>query len=124
MEHGLTEQIYERPRDYDLEHESDDVGFYERLLAVWRPGRVLELACGARVTLPLAKMAARDGFNVVGLELAEPMLDEAEQEASCRAHRHPKALEFRARGHADMAKRRALRCHPHAGIVDPPRVDA
>jgi hypothetical protein len=37
------EAIYERPRDYDLEHEGDDedVGIYLRLLARWRrlPGR-------------------------------------------------------------------------------------
>jgi SAM-dependent methyltransferase len=81
----LTEEIYERPHDYDLEHESDDddVGFYERLLADWRPRRVLELGCGsARVALPLASMAARDGFDVVGLELAEPMLEEAERKRS------------------------------------------
>jgi SAM-dependent methyltransferase len=82
MGQTVTEQIYERPYDYDLEHggDDDDVRFYERLLAQWRPRRVLELACGsARVTLPLAEMAAREGFDIVGLELAEPMLHEAER---------------------------------------------
>ena len=51
------EAIYERPRDYDLEHEGDeeDVAFYLQLLARWQPGRVMELAAGSgRVTIPLA----------------------------------------------------------------------
>jgi hypothetical protein len=39
------EAIYERPRDYDLEHEGDDedIAFYLQLLARWQhaqPGRV------------------------------------------------------------------------------------
>ena len=57
------EAIYERPRDYDLEHEGDeeDVAFYLRLLARWQPRRVIELAAGSgRVTLPLARAAAAD----------------------------------------------------------------
>jgi len=43
------EEIYERPRDYDLEHEGDDedLEFYLRLLARWQPRRVMELAAGA-----------------------------------------------------------------------------
>ena len=43
------EAIYERPRDCDLEHESDeeDVAFYLRLLARWQPRRVMELAAGS-----------------------------------------------------------------------------
>jgi len=78
----VTEQIYERPRDYDLEHETDceDLGFYTQLLSDWRPRRVLELACGsARVTLPLAELGARTSFDIVGVELAQPMLEEAER---------------------------------------------
>jgi SAM-dependent methyltransferase len=74
------EAIYERPQDYDLEHEGDDedVAFYQRLLGRWRPRRVLELASGSgRVTIPLACAAEPLGASVVGLERALPMLEEA-----------------------------------------------
>jgi SAM-dependent methyltransferase len=73
------EAIYERPRDYDLEHEGDDdIAFYLRLLTRWRPRRVMELAAGSgRVTVPLARAAAGNGSQIVGLEREGPMLDEA-----------------------------------------------
>ena len=74
------EAIYERPRDYDLEHEGDeeDVAFYLRLLARWQPRRVIELAAGSgRVTIPLARAAAARGIHIVGLEREGPMLEEA-----------------------------------------------
>lgn len=74
------EAIYERPRDYDLEHEGDeeDVAFYIQLLARWQPRRVIELAAGSgRVTIPLARAAAATGSHIVGLEREGPMLDEA-----------------------------------------------
>jgi SAM-dependent methyltransferase len=74
------ETIYERPRDYDLEHEGDedDVVFYLRLLARWQPRRVMELAAGSgRVTIPLARAAVASGIDIVGLEREGPMLDEA-----------------------------------------------
>jgi SAM-dependent methyltransferase len=74
------EAIYERPLDYDLEHEGDeeDVAFYVRLVKQLRPSRVLELASGSgRVTIPLARTAAVVPCEIVGLELAESMLDEA-----------------------------------------------
>lgn len=77
-----TEPIYRRPHDYDLEHEGDgdDVEFYRRLVRRLRPRRVLELACGSgRVTLPLATVGAEQGVSVVGLEIAEEMLEEAER---------------------------------------------
>jgi SAM-dependent methyltransferase len=77
--------IYDRPLDYDLEHEGDDadVRFYIRLIERLRPARVLELACGSgRVTAPMAEAAARVGAEVVGLELAVPMLEQAEQKRS------------------------------------------
>ena len=72
------EAIYQRPRDYDLEHEGDDedVEFYTGLLARWRPRRVLELASGSgRIAVPLA-MAPGDS-QIVGLERPGPMLEEA-----------------------------------------------
>jgi SAM-dependent methyltransferase len=74
------EPIYQRPGDYDLEHEGDDedIEFYKRLIGRWRPDRVMELASGSgRVTIPIARLAARVGFDVVGLELEGPMLEEA-----------------------------------------------
>jgi SAM-dependent methyltransferase len=75
------EAIYERPLDYDLEHEGDDdVAFYVRLITRLAPSRVLELAAGSgRVTIPLARAASRFGCDVVGVELAEPMRSEAER---------------------------------------------
>jgi SAM-dependent methyltransferase len=74
------EAIYERPRDYDLEHEGDDedVVFYLRLLDRWQPRRVIELAAGSgRVTIPLARAAAARGIQVAGLEREGPMVNEA-----------------------------------------------
>ncbi len=76
------EAIYERPQDYDLEHEGDDedVWFYIRLIERLRPRRVLELASGSgRVTIPLARAAVDGGFTIVGLELADTMRTEAER---------------------------------------------
>lgn len=75
------EAIYERPRDYDLEHEGDDedIRFYLELVRRLRPRRVLEFASGSgRVTIPLARQAAVQGYEIVGLEIADPMLAEAE----------------------------------------------
>src|SRR5918993_1734220 len=75
-----VEAIYERPRDYDLEHEGgdEDVEFYLRLLDRWQPRRVIELAAGSgRVTIPLARAAAASGSHIVGLEREGPMLEEA-----------------------------------------------
>lgn len=77
-----ADDIYARPRDYDLEHEGDDedIRFYESLVRRLRPARVLELAAGSgRVTLPLAALAAEQGFEIVGLELADAMIAEAER---------------------------------------------
>ena len=76
------EAIYERPWDYDLEHEGDDedVRFYVELVRRLRPKRVLEFASGSgRVTIPLAEQAEPLGFEIVGIEIAEPMLSEAER---------------------------------------------
>ena len=49
----IMEAIYQRPRDYDLEHEGDDedVAFYVKLLDTWQPRRVMELASGSGPTL-------------------------------------------------------------------------
>ena len=76
------EAIYERPWDYDLEHEGDDedIRFYLELMRRLRPRRVLEFASGSgRVTIPLARLAGTQGYEIVGVEIADPMLAEAER---------------------------------------------
>ena len=82
----MTEPIYERPHDYDLEHLGDyeDVRFYQELTLRLQPRRVLELGCGSgRVTIALAGIARRQGFDIVGVDLADAMLAEAERKR-CR----------------------------------------
>lgn len=72
--------IYERPDAYDLEHEGDDedLEFYARLIDRLRPRRVLELAAGTgRVTIPLVERFS--WLTVIGLDMAEPMLAEADR---------------------------------------------
>jgi SAM-dependent methyltransferase len=91
------EAIYERPRDYDLEHEGDDedIEFYVELLERLRPRRVLELASGSgRVTVPLARVAAGLGARIVGLEIADTMLDAARQKVSELEPEAARSLEF------------------------------
>jgi SAM-dependent methyltransferase len=77
----MSETIYKRPADYDLEHEGDerDLRFYRRLLGELGARRVLEFACGSgRLTMPLA--ASLNGCaRLVGVELNPVMLDEARQ---------------------------------------------
>ena len=76
------EPIYERPKDYDLEHEGDedDIRFYLELTRRLQPRRVLEFASGSgRVTIPLARQAASVGYEIVGVEIADPMIEEAER---------------------------------------------
>ena len=76
----MDELIYQRPADYELEHEGDteDVEFFVGLARQLKPKRVLELACGSgRVTQPLATLAAQEGFDIVGLDNATAMLSEA-----------------------------------------------
>jgi SAM-dependent methyltransferase len=69
--------IYERPRDYDLEHAGDDedIGFYFDLVTALRPRRIMELASGSgRVTIPLARLAATLQSQLVGLDNSAQML--------------------------------------------------
>jgi SAM-dependent methyltransferase len=76
----MPETIYQRPADYELEHEGDrDVAFYQQLTSRLRPGRVLELACGnGRLTVPLAE-ALPANAAIVGVELNEHMLADAQR---------------------------------------------
>src|SRR4051812_32944125 len=69
----MTEAIYQRPDDYDLEHEGrdEDIDGLVRLIKARRPKRVLELGAGSgRLAIPLARVGAREAFDVVGLEPA------------------------------------------------------
>jgi SAM-dependent methyltransferase len=89
--------IYERPHDYDLEHEGDeeDIEFYVRLVRQLRPRRMLELASGSgRVAIPLAKVAAELNFDIVGLEIAEPMRALAERKRADLPVEMAQRLEF------------------------------
>lgn len=68
-------RIYWRP-----EHEgnTEDIEFFLSVVQRLQPKRVLELACGSgRVTQPLAKLAAQEGFDLVGLDNTSEMLSEA-----------------------------------------------
>jgi SAM-dependent methyltransferase len=96
------EAIYQRPRDYDLEHEGDDqdVAFYVKLLDTWQPRRVMELASGSgRVTIPLARAAAVSGVQIVGLEREASMLEEACRKRALLSHTERSCLRFI---HGDM----------------------
>jgi len=67
----MTEAIYQHPDDYDLEHEGrdEDIDGLVRLIRARRPKRVLELGAGSgRLAIPLARVGARESFEVVGLE--------------------------------------------------------
>gem|GEM_PF-472503 len=91
------EPIYQRPGDYDLEHEGDDedIEFYIRILDRWRPRRVMELAAGSgRVTIPLACAAVPAGVEVVGLEREGPMLDEALRKCAALANGERRCVSF------------------------------
>jgi SAM-dependent methyltransferase len=93
------EPIYERPGDYDLEHQGDDddIEFYKRLIGRWRPRRVMELASGSgRVTIPIARLAARSHFEIVGLERDGPMLDEARRKRAGLEESERRPVSFEA----------------------------
>lgn len=80
----MSDLIYRRPDDYDLEHEDDDrdVQFYCELMRRLAPQRVLELGCGSgRLTLALAEFAPHMDSLIVGIDLEEAMLDRAREKA-------------------------------------------
>jgi len=87
-------ELYKHPEEYDLEHLGDceDVEVYVSLVRRLKPRKVLELGCGTgRITLPLAELGARLGFEVVGLDNQDEMLQRA---ADRQVHAPP---EVRAR---------------------------
>ena len=77
------EEVYLYPEDYDLELAAKnihDIPFWQALLRREQPRRVLEVGSGtARITLPLARQGAHEGFQVTGLEAEGPMLARAEE---------------------------------------------
>jgi len=82
----MVDSIYTHLADYDLEHDGEarDIDFYRELLRRWSPARVLDLACGnGRITLPLAELAAERDFDIVGVDIADDMLEHARDK--CRA---------------------------------------
>ena len=93
-----VEAIYEHPEDYDLEvaaREVKDFDFWRALLLRERPGRVLEVGSGTgRLTLPLARLGARHGFSITGLELEPAMITRARERAAQEAAHMGSALRF------------------------------
>lgn len=81
-----VEEVYRRPEDYDLETGARDIGdtpFWEGLLRRERPVRALEVGAGSgRLTLPLARLAAAQGFHLTGLEMEPAMLARARERAA------------------------------------------
>jgi SAM-dependent methyltransferase len=97
---GMTEAIYQRPGDYDLEHEGDneDVDCLVKLVDAAGPRRVLELGAGSgRLAIPLARRGAeQSSFDVVGLEPADEMRAEAERKLAAEPATVAARLRFEA----------------------------
>lgn len=70
--------IYD-PKVYDgLNHQQDDIEFYQKWITKYNISKVLELCCGTgRITIPLAKA----GIHISGYDLNETMLNEAKLKA-------------------------------------------
>jgi len=105
----MTEPIYQRPDDYDLEHEGrdEDIDCLVRLIRARRPKRVLELGAGSgRLAIPLARVGARESFDVVGLEPAEEMRNAAAQKLESETDQVRKRLTLEA---GDMRSWRAAK---------------
>lgn len=81
-----AEEVYRWPNDYELETLARDIGdlpFWVDLLRRERPVRVLEIGCGCgRLTLPLARLGAEQGFTITGIEMESAMLQRAKEHAS------------------------------------------
>jgi SAM-dependent methyltransferase len=90
------EEVYRRPDDYELETQAREIGdlpFWMGLLQRERPTRVLEIGSGCgRLTLPLARLGAEQGFSVTGLEIEPAMLRRAEEHARDEATPTRRAL--------------------------------
>jgi len=72
--------IYDHPGTYDLEHSGSqpDIGFFQRLVKMYRPARILDFACGnGRLTIPMARTASAWGAVVTGVDSSHAMLESA-----------------------------------------------
>lgn len=81
-------EIYDRPDDYDLEHEGDeaDARFYGRLLRRLHPARVLEFGCGSgRITTALT--SALPNCEIVAVDSSPAMLANARRRVSVHTRR-------------------------------------
>jgi SAM-dependent methyltransferase len=90
-------QIYDHPDDYDLEHraDGDDIGFYCALAHRLAPSTVIELGCGTgRITVPLAQVAVRDNFDIIGLDSGSEMLDKAREHLATAASEVRRRVKF------------------------------
>lgn len=81
MDHVRSEDevnVYADPEGYDAENTMVDEMPVLLPLARWMGGPILDLACGTgRTTLPLAQA----GFEVIGVDMSEPMLARAREKA-------------------------------------------
>jgi SAM-dependent methyltransferase len=87
----VDDDPYAEPELYDLEyaHHDEDVGWYVDRARAAR-GPVLELGCGTgRLTLPIA----RAGVSVLGVDRAQPMLDQLH----AKLRREPADVRLRAK---------------------------
>ena len=87
--------------DHEYKRRRDDVRWYQALAnkELGRRGRILELGCGSgRTLVPLV----RDGYHVVGVDAAQPMLDR------CRARLERLGGDAAERGELVRADFRAL----------------
>jgi SAM-dependent methyltransferase len=76
--------VWDDVRLYELEFDEEDFdfGYWLGVLEQYRPGRVLDLACGAgRITLPLAECGAevREDFRITGIDSSAPMIGRARE---------------------------------------------
>jgi SAM-dependent methyltransferase len=90
---------------YELETADDpdfDVDYWQGLIRELRPPRLLELACGTgRITVPMAAAgaAAREGFELVGLDSSESFLARAREKVDAQPEPVRSAVKFQL---ADM----------------------
>ena len=79
----MTDTAWVDAELYELENADDpdfDLPFWRGLVQDRRPRRMLELACGTgRLSVPMAAAgaAARDGFELVGVDSSEEYLARA-----------------------------------------------
>jgi SAM-dependent methyltransferase len=93
----MTDTIYQRPDDYDLEHADDerDIAFYRELIRRLAPRRLVELACGSgRITLPLAELGADEPMQIIGVDSSEEMLAHAREKCRGQASAARSRLSF------------------------------